>query len=277
VLNPFISRAGKLRNGWWIAIFFIVLAALLLPLMLLARGGEAAVPIWQQALVMIFASVICQKLRRRPISDLTGALDFRALQHGLAGLGLGAALMLMPALLLVAIGAVTLRANAGGLEALAGVAALMAAVAVAEEFLFRGFLFQRLIDGLGAWPAQLVVGGLFVLTHSDALGAAGALGWLAGVNIFIASLMFGFAYVRTGGLAMPIAIHFAANTMQGGVLGFGVSGDAEQGWFTPALSGPDWLTGGAFGLEASVPGLACVIVLAVALFFWRGSAEAPAH
>ncbi len=65
---------------------------------------------------------------------------------------------------------------------------------------------------------------------------------------------------------MPIGIHFAANFVQGGVLGFGVSGNDEQGLLTPTLSGPDWLTGGAFGLEASVPGLLGVI--AITLWLW---------
>ena len=48
------------------------------------------------------------------------------------------------------------------------------AVAVAEELLFRGFPFQRLVDGIGAWPAQLLMAGYFVLTHSTGLAAAPA-------------------------------------------------------------------------------------------------------
>jgi membrane protease YdiL (CAAX protease family) len=269
MINPFISTSGNLRNGWWIAIFFVVLTALLLPLIFLGRASGTPPPIWQQALVVIAASVICQALRRRPLHELTGRVNFQTLIHASAGLAVGATLMFVPALLLVAAGAVRFAPNASGLEALADAVLLMTAVAVAEEFLFRGFLFQRLIDGLGVWPAQVLIGGLFVLTHSDALTSAGALGWVAGVNIFIASLMFGFAFLRTGGLAMPIAIHLAANVVQGGVLGLGVSGNAEQGLFRAVLLGPDWLTGGAFGLEASVPGLVCVALIAAGLYLWR--------
>jgi membrane protease YdiL (CAAX protease family) len=108
-----------------------------------------------------------------------------------------------------------------------------------------------------------------VLTHSTALEGAGDIRYLAGLNIFIASLMFGFAFIKTKSLAMPIGIHFAANFVQGGVLGFGVSGNEEQGFLTPTLNGPDWLTGGAFGLEASVPGLICVIAITLWLWRWR--------
>jgi hypothetical protein len=144
-----------------------------------------------------------------------------------------------------------------------------AAVAVTEEVLFRGFIFQRLIDGLGVWWAQLLVSALFLLTHIDAIRDAGAIGYLASANIFIASLMFGLAFLRTRSLAMPIAVHFAANFVQGGLLGFGVSGGDAESLLAPTLSGADWLTGGAFGLEASVLGLVSVIVLTVVLFRWR--------
>src|SRR5690606_2445908 len=81
---------------------------------------------------------------------------------------------------------------------------LMACVAVAEELLFRGVLFQRLIAGIGLWPAQIVVGMFFVLTHLGNPGMEGAAKIWAGVNIFAASILFGLAYVRTRSLAVPV-------------------------------------------------------------------------
>jgi hypothetical protein len=70
---------------------------------------------------------------------------------------------------------------------------------------------------------------------------------------------------------MPLGIHFAANLTQGTVLGFGVSGNNGAGLLRPVFGeGPDWLTGGAFGLEASVPGLVCVIVAGVWVYRWAG-------
>lgn len=269
MLNVLKNPAGNLRNGWWVAIFFILLAALLFPLILISTSTGGDVPIWAQALIILIATVICQTLRRKPLTEVTGALDKAWLiQLGL-GLAIGALLMLAPALVLFATGAARWTVSAQGASALFSAASLMAAVAIAEELLFRGFIFQRLIDGLGQWWAQLIIGGLFVLTHSTALEGAGEIRYLAGLNIFIASLMFGLAFIKTRSLAMPIGIHFAANFVQGGVLGFGVSGNDEQGFLNPVLSGPDWLTGGAFGLEASVPGLICVIAITAALWRWR--------
>lgn len=144
-------------------------------------------------------------------------------------------------------------------------AGIFASVALAEELLFRGFVFQRLVDGLGRWPAQLLVAGFFLLTHLDNPGMAGGARLLAGVNIALASVLFGLAFIRTGGLAMPLGLHFGANWMQVGVLGFGVSGESQRGLLEPVLEvGPEWLTGGSFGLEANVPGLVLVaLVLAL--------------
>jgi membrane protease YdiL (CAAX protease family) len=267
--NPFFASSGRLRNGWWVAIFFIVLFALLFPLMLLARGGEAQVPIWAQAVVVLLASAICQALRRRPLAELVGAFDLRwPLQFAL-GLAIGAALMLAPALLLWAFGAVRWQMSAEGASALLPSLGLFAAVAITEELMFRGFLFQRLIAGLGPWFAQVLIGALFVLTHADALRGAGAIGFAAMINIFVASVLFGAAFLRTRSLAMPIGLHLAADFVQGGVLGFGVSGNDDPGLLQPALSGPEWLTGGAFGLEASLPGLVTVVLATALLLFWR--------
>jgi membrane protease YdiL (CAAX protease family) len=271
VLNPFINARGRLRNGWWIAIFFIALASLLVPLLLTARDEGASPPIWQQALVVIVASLICQGLRRRPIAELVGKLDLGWLRDLSVGVGLGAALMLTPAALLWATGQAHFSFNPEGVDPLVSALGLFAAVAVTEEVLFRGFIFQRLIDGLGPWPAQLLIAALFLLTHIDAIQNAGPVGAIASANIFIASILFGLAFVRTRSLAMPIGIHFAANFIQGGVLGFGVSGDEERGLLEPVLTGPDWLTGGAFGLEASIPGALSVIALTLALYVWRPS------
>jgi membrane protease YdiL (CAAX protease family) len=220
-----------------------------------------------QAGVVALTSVICQLLRRRPLAELTGALNARWLLQLLAGCGLGASLMLLPALFLRVVGAIHWQPVGGGLTIL--VAALPSAVAIViiEELIFRGFVFQRLLDGFGEWPAQLALAAYFVLTHSAALRDAGPLKTLAAVNIFIASLAFGLAYLRTRSLAMPLGLHFAANVTQGPILGFGVSGNAEPSAFRVAFTdGAPWLTGGAFGLEASVPGLVCVIALAVLLY-----------
>lgn len=265
--NPFLDSERRLRNGWWVLVFFAILAVMLVPFIVSARDSGGAVSPGKQAAVVAVASCICQLLRRRPLSELFGRLDIRWLRQLLLGALGGAVLMLVPALVLAGFGWVAWEWNGAG--ALPSAVALFAGAALAEELIFRGFIFQRLIDGLGQWPAQLILAGYFLLTHSAGLSAAGELRALAGVNIFLASILFGLAFIRTRSLAMPLGLHFAANLTQGAILGFGVSGDNQPGVMNPTfLGGPSWMTGGAFGLEASVPGLACVVAAVIILYRW---------
>lgn len=131
--------------------------------------------------------VICQWLRRKPLAELLGKFDVRWLKElGLGGL-IGSALMLFPALMMWILGWVDWQWNPAGFSTLASVVLLFAGVAIAEELLFRGFIFQRLIAGLGEWPAQLILAGYFLLTHLNNPGMTGDVKILAGVNIFLAS------------------------------------------------------------------------------------------
>ncbi len=262
----FVDRDHRLRNGWWVAAFMVLLAALLAPTIVLSAHLGREITIYEQALIIILATVAIQALRRRPVSEVTGRADVRWLtQFGLGAI-LGGLLMAAPALFLTLGGWVQWEIAPPNPSALGSAILLMAGVALAEELLFRGVLFQRLIDGIGLWPAQLVIGAFFVLTHLGNPGMEGATKIWAGVNIFAASVLFGMAYVRTRSLALPIGLHFTANVTQGVLLGFGVSGAAEPSLLVPVqAAGMDWLTGGAFGLEASLPGLIAVLVFAAVL------------
>jgi membrane protease YdiL (CAAX protease family) len=270
VINPFFNSEHQLRSGWWVLIFFLVLAAILTPILFLAQRSGREVSISLQAVIIVAASWICQLLRRRSMTELWGKFNMYWLRELSQGGLIGSALMLVPALVLGIFGMVRWQWNPAGLSALATGILLFTGVAAAEELLFRGFVFQRLIAGLGQWPAQLILAGFFVLTHMDNPGMTGEIRILAGVNIFLVSILFGLAYIRTRSLAMPLGIHFMANWVQGSVLGFGVSGTAPTGFLTPVIrGGPNWLTGGAFGLEASLPGLICVAAVLILLYQWK--------
>lgn len=267
ISKVFFNPHGKLRNGWWFLTFFVVLAILLGATMLAAWKYAFEVSMWHQCLIVLAASWVCQRMRKRPISELIGSLDKKWLKEFSYGSVFGAVLMLMPALFLTVCGLVVWQWNPDAKTTLLSGLALCISVAFAEELLFRGFMFQRLLDGIGQWPAQVVLAAWFLLTHLNNPGMAGSVKFLAGLNIFLASIMFGLAFLRTRSLAMPLGLHFMANWMQGSVLGFGVSGNSSPGLLIPGFDGgPEWLTGGQFGLEASIPGLLCVIAAIVVLY-----------
>ena len=83
-----------------------------------------------------------------------------------------------------------------------------------------------------------------------------------------AGSLLGAAYAYSKNLWLPIGIHWIWNYTQGNILGFPVSGgDNVTSVITPEISGPQWLTGGSFGAEASV--IAAVIGLLISLWFIR--------
>ena len=268
-INPFLNSERQLRNGWWILIFFLVLASILMPALLVAQQNSMDVSIGLQAVIIVIASWICQLLRRKSLTELLGKFNMRWLKEFCLGGLTGAALMLVPALIMWFLGWVHWQWNPIGFSTLMSIVLLFVGVAAAEELLFRGFIFQRLIAGLGQWPAQLILAGYFLLTHLNNPGMTGDVKILASINIFIASLMFGVAFIRTQSLAMPLGLHFMANLTQGGVLGFGVSGTDQSGLLKPVFNEvPEWLTGGQFGLEASVLGLVCVVITFILIQRW---------
>lgn len=137
-------------------------------------------------------------------------------------------------------------------------------VGTGEEIAFRGIVF-RVIDGKwGTWMAFIVSGLLFGFVH---IGNAGAT-VLSSLAIAIeAGVILGLAYKLTGTLWTAIAIHWVWNYMEGPVLGFPVSGtDFGTPMFVSDTNGPDLVTGGPFGPEASL--VMVGVSLLVCLVFW---------
>jgi hypothetical protein len=64
--------------------------------------------------------------------------------------------------------------------------------------------------------------------------------------------MLGAAYMLTRSLWLPMGLHAAWNFAQGEIYDIPVSGMPVHGMLNARLGGPPLLTGGGFGLEASL-------------------------
>ena len=141
-----------------------------------------------------------------------------------------------------------------------------------EEILSRGYGFQRLLDGIGAWPAMIIFAVLFSLMHRSIPNMTNSARILSILNLALASILFSLAWIKTRSLALPIGFHLAWNWTMGNLLGFGVSGKKFPGWLRVIFhERPQWLTGGDFGLEASLPLNVLCILLIVAMALWKGT------
>lgn len=137
--------------------------------------------------------------------------------------------------------------------------------AIAEEMAFRGYPFQRMIEAWGVIPAICVSSLLFGSVHL--LNPHFAV--LPMVNTMLIGALFAVIYIKTGSLWLPWGLHFGWNFALGVIFGLPVSGLYQFAvWNRGIAAGPDWLTGGAYGLEASITAAAVVSLGIIAAWLW---------
>jgi membrane protease YdiL (CAAX protease family) len=196
-------------------------------------------------LILVYVFVI-SRLGERPRNDFRDRMALRRLLLGLVG---GAVIFSVAVAIAAAMGVYRI-VGVGDLKGMA--AALIASAlfpAVSEEMLFRGILFRWLEEFGGSWMALLLTSALFGAAHLQNPNAS----IVAAVGIaFEAGVMLGAAYMLTRSLWFPMGLHAAWNFTQGEVYDIPVSGTKVDGMVDATLSGPPLLTGGGFGLEASV-------------------------
>lgn len=133
---------------------------------------------------------------------------------------------------------------------------------IGEEILMRGVLYRIVEEGIGTWWALAISAFVFGFMH---MGNPAATAWSSAAIAIEAGILFGLVYHVTRSLWTCIGLHAAWNIMQGTVYGIPVSGTDADGFLVSTRTGPDWLTGGAFGAEASVVALICCCLLSAAL------------
>ena len=198
----FFDGRGELRQGWRALAFFVLYPLICLPLLLfLGRFPLGATAV--MALGAFLAGTLLLRLEHRPWRAV--GLRFGkawALEFLLGGLG-GVLLIATAAALAWGVGGLRFGAGAPG----AGRAALwgllfFTLVAFHEELAFRGYAFQKAVAGLGAWPAQALFALLFAAVHWGNPNLGGPARAWATLNIALAALLLGLAYLRTGSLAL---------------------------------------------------------------------------
>lgn len=124
---------------------------------------------------------------------------------------------------------------------------------IGEEIIARGVIFRIVEEGLGTWAALIISALFFGAAH---IANPGATLWSSAAIAIEAGLLFGMIYHITRSLPLCMGLHAAWNFAQGTIYGVPVSGMKAEGWLVSTRSGPDWLSGGVFGAEASVVALA---------------------
>lgn len=203
--------------------------------------------------------LFCRFVEREPMVLLSLQGWWRELTAGAAG---GALLFSLVVGIVAASGGFHI-AGRGSLATIWGPLSISLISGFAEELLFRGILFRYIERTAGSWAALALTSALFGGAHLANPNAS----FVAAAAIALeAGLLLGAVYMLTRRLWAAIGLHAAWNFTQGWVWGLPVSGtQVGDGLVRGQLAGPDWLTGGAFGLEASLPGVAVATAAGVAI------------
>jgi hypothetical protein len=136
-------------------------------------------------------------------------------------------------------------------------------------------MFRILEEWLGTWISLVLTATFFGALHllNPNATAMGAIGIALSAGVLLAG-----AYVVTRRLWLPIGLHFAWNFTEGGIFELPVSGGSAHGFIRCQLEGPEWLTGGKFGPEASIVIIVLGLLLGAAFFtyaFKQGQIQPP--
>lgn len=185
-------------------------------------------------------------IERRAVSEL--ALPGMGRELGV-GLFVGAGLYAACVGILIAMGIYRIE-GLNSWSVMAPAIAMALSSGVFEELLFRGVLYSSVERWFGSWVALVVSSLVFGLTH-----LINPEGTIKGA-MFIAveaGVLLAAAFLLTRRLWSSMGFHVAWNYTQSGVFSGVVSGnDASQGLIKSTIVGPELLTGGSFGVEASV-------------------------
>jgi uncharacterized protein len=122
-------------------------------------------------------------------------------------------------------------------------------VGLFEEFLFRGYTQFTLGDGIGFWPAAILLSLGFGAVHLTNPGE----GLVGAASVALVGLFFCFTLRRTGSLWYAVGLHASFDWGETFLFSVPDSGAVLQGHLSNSiLHGPKWLTGGSVGPEGSV-------------------------
>jgi membrane protease YdiL (CAAX protease family) len=135
----------------------------------------------------------------------------------------------------------------------------------AEEFAYRGYSQTALTGGMGFWPAAVLLSAVFGAVHYFFKPMEN---WIDGLSVGLFGLFWCFTLRRTGTLWFAIGFH-AMSDYTDMVLfaqpNTGNNGQSLEGHLlNVSYHGPEWVTGGPRGTEASVLEFLILVLLFVA-------------
>jgi membrane protease YdiL (CAAX protease family) len=137
---------------------------------------------------------------------------------------------------------------------------LFAIGAFLQELVFRIVVFRLVEELLGSWLALVAISLIFGIAH---IGNPNVSLWST-IALILQDVLLTAAFIYTRRIWFVWGMHGAWNFFQDGIFGMPNSGVTSfVSWITPRVVGPAWLTGGSFGLEASLVTTVLCLILGI--------------
>jgi hypothetical protein len=272
----FVGPQG-LRAGWRLLLYVVMWRALrmLLGVVLEKIDPHIQIKLWLDMITefgsfvaVAVPAVVMGWVERRPFGD-----------YGLPGRGVfGKSFWVGMVWGMVAITALMLAIGGVGDFSVAGLAlhgerilkfaafwaAFFVVVGFFEEFLLRGYTQFTLAEGIGFWPAALVLSSVFAALHFGNPGET----WIGLLAVAFIGLFFCLTLRRTGNLWFAVGFHASWDWGESYLYSVPDSGGTVTGHLThSSFHGSHWITGGSVGPEGSV--LVFVVIALTWVVFGR--------
>ena len=250
-----MNSYSQIKNSWITRVIFGITLCVFGIIMDVAFVHIEGQPM--TLMILLLGMIASEEIRGGSYKTLGFTFDSYMLRESLFGLLMG----IVPSILLISLFAmnawIDLKWNSQ--FEMASILPIIS-FAIIEELIFRGIIFQALVERFGMITISLLFALLFSMAHL----ANPNFEPIAMLNTFLVSLVFSYSWYHTRGLWLPILLHISWNLMLY-LMGMTLSGmELKNSLFLTSLSieiPTPWLNS-YYGIEGTV---FCTIILI--LFF----------
>lgn len=283
----FVSVDGRIRAGWRLLLQLALSVLFIIPVQYLAAfaGGRNIQILAGGVAITLAVWAAGTMLDKRPFRDF--GFSHMALWWKECITGFLMALVVMSFIVLLQwfTGWIEFAgfgwnrpSDNGFIPMLAGYVMTMAFVGFYEELWTRGYQMKNIVEGFYSGNNRNIAGLIAIVITSLTfgllhIGNPNASGFST-MAIILAGVMLAIPFVITGRLGLSVGIHFGWNAIQGALYGLPVSGIRfRQSVLQFEMTGPELWTGGRFGPEGGILGVAGILMLVALIIgwlFWKG-------
>ena len=268
LLRIFSNSNGRVRLGWRLVLFLVLTFSIAIPVILLLPTDLGAAV--GSLLGAVLAGWWLLTRDKRGFSALGFYFSSDAIKESIQGTALGIGIAVVVITVIYLFGGISWTSESGTATGwLLGAflaLAFFTIPAAAEEAFVRGYPFQAVVESWGIGAAIAITAIIFGALHLSNPDA----GWIPLINVTLAGVLLAVIYLKTLSLWWATGVHLGWNWTLGYLADVPVSGLelVDAPYYEGHTTGPEWLSGGGFGPEASL--IAAVVLLLASILLWQG-------